>query len=81
MLHARSDYQRFQDPEGRIGEDEPVMLFRAQDRHFVPVLRAYLEFLEQDQDAKPEIKNAVYMHIMAALRWQDRNPTKTPDLP
>ena len=33
MLHAREDYQRIQDPDDKIGEDEPVMLFRAQDRH------------------------------------------------
>lgn len=41
MKHAREDYNRIQDPEGRIGEDEPVFLFRAQDEFFVEVLEFY----------------------------------------
>ena len=28
QIHARPDYARIQDPAGKIGEDEPVMLFR-----------------------------------------------------
>ena len=32
MLHARKDYNRIQDPENKIPEDEPVFLLRAQDR-------------------------------------------------
>jgi hypothetical protein len=31
MKHAREDYNRIQDPENKIGEDEPVFLLRAQD--------------------------------------------------
>lgn len=31
MKHARSDYDRIQDPAGKIHEDEPVFLVRAQD--------------------------------------------------
>lgn len=30
MLHAREDYNRFQDPEGLIPDDEPVFLLRGQ---------------------------------------------------
>jgi hypothetical protein len=29
MLHNRLDYQDIQDPQGRIGADEPVFLLRA----------------------------------------------------
>ena len=32
MLHARKDYDRIQDPDNKIPEDEPVFLLRAQDR-------------------------------------------------
>jgi hypothetical protein len=32
MKHARDDYQRIQDPEGKIPDDEPVFLMRGQDR-------------------------------------------------
>lgn len=31
MKHARPDYQRFQDPEGKIPSEEPVFLLRGQD--------------------------------------------------
>ncbi len=31
MKHARDDYARIQDPSGKIPEDEPVFLLRAQD--------------------------------------------------
>ena len=31
MKHARSDYDRIQDPSRIIPEDEPVFLLRAQD--------------------------------------------------
>ena len=32
MRHAREDYNRIQDPEGLIPEDEPVFLIRGQDQ-------------------------------------------------
>lgn len=28
MIHARDDYNRIQDPENKIGKDEPVLLIR-----------------------------------------------------
>ena len=31
MIHAREDYNRIQDPENKIGQDEPVFLLRAKD--------------------------------------------------
>jgi len=31
MKHARKDYDRIQDPEGKIPKDEPVFLLRGQD--------------------------------------------------
>ena len=31
MIHARDDYNRIQDPAGKIPADEPVFLLRAQD--------------------------------------------------
>ena len=52
MIHARSDYDRIQDPavndpsllsEGStpIGEDEPVFLIRAKDKYAVMCLQAW----------------------------------------
>jgi hypothetical protein len=81
VIHARPDYDRFQDPAGKIGKTEPVMLFRAQDRHFVDVLAYYLLRLAKDQDARADMIVAVVRHIRRAQVWQLTHPTKTPDLP
>ena len=95
MIHARSDYNRIQDPatddpsllsEGStpIGEEEPVFLLRAQDRHFVPMLQHYLEIvatqdLREDEKAL-EIIKVLRPHLRRAIAWQTRNGCKTPDL-
>ena len=39
MIHARNDYNRIQDPENKIPEDEPVFLLRAQDQVAADVVR------------------------------------------
>lgn len=41
MLHARRDYDRFQDPDEKIPMNEPVMLFRGQDKLVPNLLRIY----------------------------------------
>lgn len=41
MLHARKDYNRIQDPENKIPEDEPVFLLRAQDQVAADVVRIW----------------------------------------
>ena len=46
MKHARPDYNRIQDPAGKIPEDEPVFLLRGQDRAAPGAVRAYAEILE-----------------------------------
>jgi hypothetical protein len=43
MKHARADYDRIQDPARLIPADEPVMLFRAQDRAAPAALRAWAD--------------------------------------
>jgi hypothetical protein len=42
MLHARDDYNRIQDPAGRIPHNEPVLLIRAQDMIAADVCRDYI---------------------------------------
>ena len=39
MRHARPDYNRFQDPENLIPQDEPVLLLRGQDKLAPKTLR------------------------------------------
>lgn len=91
MIHARSDYNRIQDPavsdpsllsEGSspIAEDEPVFLVRASDRAFVETLQAWREsHLRNGGDTK--MADAVNRHIELALEWQSNNRRKIADAP
>jgi hypothetical protein len=78
MIHAREDYNRFQDPENKIGQDEPVMLFRAHDIHFIGVLTSYASLLEENGNT--EVANAVREHIELASDWRKKHGVKEPDL-
>lgn len=94
MKHARHDYNRIQDPalsdpsllspgSTPIGEDEPVCLFRAQDKFFVPVLRAYAKMLEDQPGYTPSLDHvqvSVLDHIQVAEEWQLKHGSKLPDL-
>ena len=42
MIHARRDYNRIQDPDNKIPEDEPVFLLRAQDQVAAEVVRIWI---------------------------------------
>lgn len=91
MIHARLDYQRIQDPALHdpsllaagatpIGEDEPVMLFRAQDKYFPAVLHYYRALLEHDPLVSSEMTTAVEDQILAGEDWAAAHGAKTPDL-
>lgn len=43
MRHLRKDYDRIQDPHGKIGEDEPVILIRGRDQFFMTMLLQYID--------------------------------------
>lgn len=43
MRHAREDYNRIQDPDGKIPPEEPVFLLRGQDKLAANIVRAYAE--------------------------------------
>ena len=77
MKHARADYDRIQDPAGLIPADEPVMLFRAQDKHFDRVLRFYRDILSLDR-GDPKIIAAIDEHLIRADAWPVK---KRPDMP
>lgn len=69
MLHARRDYDRIQDPHGKIPADEPVFLLRAQDGTAAHVVR-FWAMLNAEGD-----KNAVQLALDHADRM-DAWPTK-----
>lgn len=78
MRHAREDYSRIQDPEGKIPENEPVMLFRAQDELFQEVCVFYAaKLLEKYGARKAKMANVVLQHAILAKYWPQK---KEPDL-
>ncbi len=79
MKHARPDYDRFQDPEGLIPEDEPVFLIRGQDVT-APLVLEFWASVAQAKGAKPNIIAVVREHAEDMRRWQD-NHCKVPDMP
>lgn len=94
MHHSRPDYNRITDPAlsdpsllapgcSPIGENEPVFLLRAQDKLFIPTLRAYAELLHGRLEMVERAKMAsdIYDHIERAESWQKTHQTKVPDLP
>ena len=64
-----------------IGEDEPVMLFRAQDKHFTGVLEDYRVRLARDPEVSLGMPSLVRSHIGLAEIWQLGNGVKAPDVP
>lgn len=80
MRHARADYDRIQDPEGKIPAAEPVFLIRGQDRAAVPALVAYAsEALKLG--ATFELVAAVIRQANAMREWQKEHGGKVPDMP
>ena len=79
MIHAREDYNRIQDPAGKIAADEPVFLLRAQDK-FAPEVVAYWASLALREGTCPEMAHMAMQHSRAMKDWQHENGKKTPDL-
>ena len=91
MLHARTDYDRIQDPaledpsllaEGSspIGEDEPVFLIRAKDKCGPKTLLAWAEELDRIGGDR-EISSHVRYWAAKMIIWQRDNESKIPDAP
>ena len=80
MIHARDDYNRIQDPEGKIPADEPVFLLRAQDANAPTTVYEWANLAEQT-GAAPEIVAMARTHAARMIAWQRANGYKIPDLP
>ena len=79
MKHSRPDYDRIQDPEGKIGADEPVFLVRAQDE-FAP--HTVLDYAARcEVRGLPEMAEQLRQHAGAMFRWQEQHGKKLPDVP
>lgn len=79
MIHARSDYNRIQDPSGKIGADEPVFLIRAQDKSAPATLRFWADENHRNGGdlALSELAEA---HADAMEDWQNAHLSKPADL-
>ncbi len=80
MQHSRADYNRIQDPSGKIPADEPVFLLRGQDKH-APEVVAYWASLVLREGGDPKIANAAMEHARGMRDWQAEHCRKAPDLP
>ena len=76
MKHAREDYNRIQDPAGKIPADEPVFLLRGQDSLACKAVDYYAHLCEMHQ--APEIAAKARSHAQRMRAWPTR---KIPDLP
>jgi len=80
MKHARADYDRIQDPAGKIPADEPVFLIRGQDRVAPAVLECWAT-LAAAAGASPQIVEAARFQANEMRHWQSTCANKTPDMP
>ena len=80
MKHARTDYDRIQDPAGLIPEDEPVFLLRGQDLTAPNTLEYWANRVEALR-GNPEIVQKARHHASAMRSWQEKHGGKIPDLP
>ena len=76
MKFTREDYnRRIVDLEGKIPEDEPVFLLRAQDKFSSLTLKKYCNFLEQEATITNnaglvEMARELREHAHAMLMWK-----------
>jgi hypothetical protein len=76
MIHAREDYNRIQDPQGRIPADEPVFLLRAQDQLACMAVAYYAALCREAQ--APDVAAKAQAHADRMAAWPKK---KVPDLP
>lgn len=68
MQHAREDYNRIQDPEEKIPEEEPVFLIRAQDQVGFRAVQAWAH-LNQLYGGSQEMTDAAYEQARKMEEW------------
>ena len=79
MIHEREDYNRIQDPAGKIGNNEPVFLIRAKDQVSAAAVRAWAE-LHKAAGGDPLLSQLAYDHADVMEEWQESYGKKAADL-
>lgn len=80
MRHAREDYNRFQDPSGKIPEDEPVFLLRGQDLLAPATLRCWANFAVNEKLYDIAFKVFKWADVMEDWQRNNSDKIKNPDL-
>lgn len=80
MKHAREDYDRIQDPDNLIPEDEPVFLIRAKDVAAPEAVKAWAKIAKQ-YGAKDNIIEAALIQAEKMKQWQLDKEVQVPDMP
>lgn len=78
MKHARPDFDRIQDPQGLIPEDEPVFLLRANDAT-APATVDHWADLAEAIGARHNIVAAARRQAERMRDWQTIHGFATPD--
>jgi hypothetical protein len=84
MKHSRKDYERFQDPAGKIPDDEPVFLLRAKDMYAAPAVAMYAMSILQDPFATPEavaVAKRAKQWAEEMRAYGETHGVKRPDMP
>lgn len=80
MKHARKDYDRIQDPENIIPQDEPVFLLRGKDLAAPATIEAWC-IEAKKLGAKDDIIELAKVHAEKMREWQRNVESQIPDLP
>ena len=80
MRHARDDYDRIQDPSGKIPADEPVFLLRGQDVSAPGTLRCWAEENHRN-GGDPALSDLAEGFADEMEAWQRVHGAKAADLP
>ena len=80
MRHARSDYDRIQDPAGLIPDDEPVFLLRGKDGAAPAAVRAWAHAAEAMGASRHMVAKALE-HAAAMEQYQREHSSDVPDMP
>lgn len=80
MKHARADYDSIQDASGKIPDDEPVFLLRAQDIVAPNIVRQWASLALVNGVDRAMVDRAL-AHADRMQEWQRVHGRKIPDMP
>ncbi len=80
MIHAHEKFNRIQDPENKIGADEPVFLLRANDIYAPDTLRYWADRVAVGgRHPNSKLAEDIRIHAEEMEKWQQENGCIIPD--